>query len=522
MAKILLVEDDNNLGEIYRARLEAEGYAIVYAHDGEEALSLAPSEKPDLVISDVMMPKVSGFEMLDILRNTDGLKDLKVIMLTALGQSEDKIRADKLGADRYLVKSQVTLEDIITAVKSLLDPAEDQPISAPAPITPTQVTSQPTPAPMVASEPVAPAPTSTPMPTPAPAQPQPSVTTTPSLDQSAPVLNDNASSTTSTASTDTATDMPTSATTPQASTFDASSEPVVASNSSTPTLDTTADAEVPTSPDLASNLAYTNEAPTTSLNDSPASPTPAADTANLDSSVTQSAPQASADEAKDIESQINQFVADQSVLEAQSPSETSAATTDASSVAKPATPSANDSNDSLIATAVDQLKTSIETTEPQPVAPAPETESLGATETTPAPSPSTDAISQPPQDNLITPTQSPVVEPNEAVAPQASPEISETPRTYNREDPDDSNDDSAQVAHKKVISPIVDSNPRPDINTLLAREEASQPAAPAQPVIGGQPASDQSTTSAPQDPVHAPGNVYQPSDPDADPSSIAL
>ena len=125
--KILLVEDDNNLREIYEARLQAEGYEIVSARDGEEALVVAKSEKPDLVISDIMMPKISGFEMLDIMRNTEGLKHVKVIMLTALGQTDDQQRADKLGADRYLVKSQVTLEDIVKAAHDLLDdgPAPD-------------------------------------------------------------------------------------------------------------------------------------------------------------------------------------------------------------------------------------------------------------------------------------------------------------------------------------------------------------------------------------------------------------
>jgi CheY-like chemotaxis protein len=120
-SKVLLVEDDNNLREIYQARLQAEGYDIVSAKDGEEALVIAKQEQPDLIISDVMMPRVSGFEMLDILRNTEGLKDPKVIMLTALGQADDKSRADKLGADRYLVKSQVTLEDIVKAAQDLLN-----------------------------------------------------------------------------------------------------------------------------------------------------------------------------------------------------------------------------------------------------------------------------------------------------------------------------------------------------------------------------------------------------------------
>jgi len=146
MAKVLLVEDDNNLREIYEARLQAEGYDIVAARDGEEALVVAKGEMPDLVISDVMMPKISGFEMLDILRTTEGLKDVKVIMLTALGQAEDQTRAESLGADRYLVKSQVTLEDIVNAAKDLLG----ENTAATAPVEP--VAAAPTPA--APSEPV--------------------------------------------------------------------------------------------------------------------------------------------------------------------------------------------------------------------------------------------------------------------------------------------------------------------------------------------------------------------------------
>lgn len=116
----MLVEDDINLSEIYKARLEAESYQVISAADGEQALALAVKEHPDLIISDVMMPKISGFDMLDILRGTEGIKSTKVIMMTALGQSEDKDRADKLGADRYLVKSQVTLEDVVRSVHEVL------------------------------------------------------------------------------------------------------------------------------------------------------------------------------------------------------------------------------------------------------------------------------------------------------------------------------------------------------------------------------------------------------------------
>ncbi len=121
MAKIMLVEDDNNLREIYEARLLAEGYEIVSAKDGEEALAMAVKEKPDLIIADVMMPNISGFDMLDILRSTPETRDTKVIMMTALSQAEDKARAEKLGADRYLVKSQVTLEDVAKVAREVLE-----------------------------------------------------------------------------------------------------------------------------------------------------------------------------------------------------------------------------------------------------------------------------------------------------------------------------------------------------------------------------------------------------------------
>lgn len=167
MAKIMLVEDDNNLREIYEARLLAEGYEIVSAKDGEEALALAVKEKPDLIISDVMMPKISGFDMLDILRSTPETKNTKVIMMTALSQAEDKARADKLGADRYLVKSQVTLEDVAKVAREVLN--NDTPGGIPTvAAVPAPVAAEPAPAP----EPVAVAPAPVPVPDPTPA-PQP-------------------------------------------------------------------------------------------------------------------------------------------------------------------------------------------------------------------------------------------------------------------------------------------------------------------------------------------------------------
>lgn len=123
MTKILLVEDDKSLREIYGVRLLAEGYDIVSAGDGEEALAMAIKERPQLIVSDVMMPKISGFDMLDILRSTTETKDIKVIMMTALSSEDQRERGESLGADQYLVKSQVGIEDVVRSVHEVLGDA---------------------------------------------------------------------------------------------------------------------------------------------------------------------------------------------------------------------------------------------------------------------------------------------------------------------------------------------------------------------------------------------------------------
>ena len=130
MTKILLVEDDQSLREIYGIRLTAEGYEIASAGDGEAALALAVKERPDLIISDVMMPKISGFDMLDILRSTPETANIKVIMMTALSADDQKARGESLGADRFLVKSQVGIEDVVNAVHEVLNDTNGTPVTA--------------------------------------------------------------------------------------------------------------------------------------------------------------------------------------------------------------------------------------------------------------------------------------------------------------------------------------------------------------------------------------------------------
>lgn len=115
--RILLVEDDDALANVYLMRLQAEGFDVRRVSNGEDALANALSFKPDLVVLDVMMPKVSGFDVLDILRNTPETANLKIVMLTALSQDSDKARAESLGVDDYLVKSQVVIADVVDRIK---------------------------------------------------------------------------------------------------------------------------------------------------------------------------------------------------------------------------------------------------------------------------------------------------------------------------------------------------------------------------------------------------------------------
>jgi CheY-like chemotaxis protein len=194
MTKIMLVEDDKSLREIYGVRLLAEGYDIVSAGDGEEALAMAIKERPQLIVSDVMMPKISGFDLLDILRSTTETKNIRVIMMTALSSEDQRQRGEQLGADRYLVKSQVGIEDVVRVVHEVLEDQVQQPTastpapapfqSAPAapvaqPATPTPPASvqsivTPTPVPQTAPQPA-----TNPIPPPAGSNPLPMPSTTP-------------------------------------------------------------------------------------------------------------------------------------------------------------------------------------------------------------------------------------------------------------------------------------------------------------------------------------------------------
>jgi two-component system phosphate regulon response regulator PhoB len=119
--RILLVEDDLTLASLYQMRMETEGFEVQHCPNGEEALQAARDFKPDLILLDIMMPRMNGFDVLDIIRNTPETKDIKIVILSAMGQPEDQAKAKQLGANDYMVKSQVVIADVMDRLRRHLD-----------------------------------------------------------------------------------------------------------------------------------------------------------------------------------------------------------------------------------------------------------------------------------------------------------------------------------------------------------------------------------------------------------------
>lgn len=118
--KILLVEDDPMIIEMYKLRLEAEGYQVLVTDRGTEALALTVKEKPAAILLDVILPEIDGFSILQSLKSQTETRDIPVLLLTNLGQESDREKGEKMGANDYFVKSQHTPVDVIKKIQEMI------------------------------------------------------------------------------------------------------------------------------------------------------------------------------------------------------------------------------------------------------------------------------------------------------------------------------------------------------------------------------------------------------------------
>lgn len=123
MPKIAIIEDDLAIAQMYRLKFEAEGFHVEIAENGKLGLELCEQMKPDLVLLDLMMPEMNGDEMLEKMRSTDWGKDIKVIILTNVGEQEAPDKLKSLHVRGYVVKAEMTPRQVADLVKKELSPA---------------------------------------------------------------------------------------------------------------------------------------------------------------------------------------------------------------------------------------------------------------------------------------------------------------------------------------------------------------------------------------------------------------
>lgn len=119
-SKILIIDDDTRLIMVHSMILESKGFEVVSAPDGKSGIEKMKEFKPDLILLDAMMPGFSGFDTLAEIKSMPDYKDTKVVMLTALSNDEMREKALSLGANDYIVKSQLTIEEIIELIKDTI------------------------------------------------------------------------------------------------------------------------------------------------------------------------------------------------------------------------------------------------------------------------------------------------------------------------------------------------------------------------------------------------------------------
>ena len=118
--KILLVEDDEYLQKMYATKLENSGFSVIAASNGQEGLDILQKDKPDIVLTDILMPQKDGFEFLREMRSLPEYKSIPVIVLTNLSENQDLKRAKGLGANEYIVKAHFLPSEVVEVIKKYI------------------------------------------------------------------------------------------------------------------------------------------------------------------------------------------------------------------------------------------------------------------------------------------------------------------------------------------------------------------------------------------------------------------
>ena len=120
-ATILLAEDDLTLRDMYQIRLESSDYRVLVAANGEEALKVLEENKPDVILLDIMMPKINGLDVLEKIKKNPATKDIPVIILTVLVQDQTRVKGLMTGADDYLIKSETMPGEVVKRIEAVLE-----------------------------------------------------------------------------------------------------------------------------------------------------------------------------------------------------------------------------------------------------------------------------------------------------------------------------------------------------------------------------------------------------------------
>lgn len=118
---VLIIEDDSYISDMYRIKLESENFEVVTTKDGITGIKMLKKQQPDIVLLDIVMPKIDGFNVLKTIKRNPELKEIPIVLLTNLSQKENVERGFELGADSYIIKAHFTPSEVVEKIKGILE-----------------------------------------------------------------------------------------------------------------------------------------------------------------------------------------------------------------------------------------------------------------------------------------------------------------------------------------------------------------------------------------------------------------